>query len=140
MERAVDRDLDQQRTIAITEYMQVEKCDESYLTPGRYRTAYLFNGYWLPLRKLKYHTSWEWLMPVIEKISKTPLLEADGTPCKDPQDVCNPITFAMPTADGKRVMFRFKGCACHEGDTLIDAAFEAVCEFIEMENYRRDNP
>lgn len=54
--------------LAIVEFMQVEKDHHSYLTGGRFRTVYLFDGYWLPLRKLKYHTSWDWLMPVGKKI------------------------------------------------------------------------
>lgn len=95
------------------------------------------NGYIISISMLDYHRNWATLMPVIEKISKTPLLEFDGTPCKDPQDVCNPITFAMPTADGKRVMFRFKGNQCHEGETLIEAAFEAVYDFIIYENAQK---
>jgi hypothetical protein len=123
----------------IAEYMGLENDTHEYLTPGRSNTVYLKDGYWLPQRKLKYESSWEWLMPVVEKISKTPLLEANGTPCTDPQDVCNPITFALPTEDGKRVMFRFKGFACHEAETLIEAVFEAVVDFIETENYQKTN-
>lgn len=77
---------------------------------------------------LNYHESWKLLMPVIEKISKMPLLNADNTLCTDPQDVCYPRTFGMPTEDGKQVMFRFNGFITHEADTLIEAAHKAVYE------------
>lgn len=29
---------------------------------------YLYNHAWIPLENLKYHSSWDWLMPVVEKI------------------------------------------------------------------------
>lgn len=87
----------------------------------------------LGIRIAKYHSSWEWLMPVIEKISKIPLLNADDTLCTDPVDTCYPITFNMPTEDGK-VMFRFKGFSVHTADKLIDAAWNAVVEVCEYHN------
>lgn len=128
--------------IAITEYMEVEKIDESYLTPGRLRTVYLFNGHWVPVRKLKYHLAWDWLMPVIEKISKTRLLNALGNESTDPQDVCYPRTFGMPSEDGTRVMFRFNGYVSHEAETLIEAAYLAVVDFIDttFEKNNSDEP
>lgn len=56
--------------LAIAEFMGLEKDHHAYLTGGRFRTEYLVNGYWLPLRKLKYHTSWDWLMPCWKKAGK----------------------------------------------------------------------
>lgn len=90
--------------------------------------VFMIDDEWVPIQNLKYHTSWDWLMPVVEKISKMPLLNHDNTPCTDPRDVCHPITFAMPTEDGKQVMFRFKGFSLHTADTLIEAAHMAVYE------------
>lgn len=58
----------EQMNLAIIEFMEVEKDRHSYLTNGRFGTAYLFNGYWLPLRKLKYHISWDWLMACWERL------------------------------------------------------------------------
>ena len=54
---------------AIAEFMQLETDDESYLTPSRTRTVYLINGIWIPLRKLKYHSSWDALMPCWKKVT-----------------------------------------------------------------------
>lgn len=51
---------------AIAEFMELETDNEPHL--AHRRTVYLVNGYWWPLRKLKYHTSWSWLMPVWFKI------------------------------------------------------------------------
>lgn len=88
--------------------------------------------------QLKYHESWEWLMKVIEKISKIPLLNWDNTVCTDPQDVCWPRTFGMPTEDGKRIMFRFNGFSLHEAETLIEAAYMAVYEVAEYHNKQKE--
>jgi hypothetical protein len=83
--------------------------------------------------------SWNWLMPVIEKISKMPMLNADNTPCTEPQDVCYPRTFGMPTEDGL-IMFWFNGFICHEAETLIEAAHAACYEVAEFENNKqKDN-
>jgi hypothetical protein len=83
--------------------------------------------------KLEFHDSWAWLMPVVEKISKMPLLNVDNTPCTDIIDTCYPITFNMPTEDG-RVMFRFKGFSLHTDDKLIDAVHAAVYEVAQYHN------
>lgn len=85
----------------------------------------------------QYHRRWELLMPVVEKISKIKLLNWDNTPCTDPQEVCYPRTFGMPTEDGKRVMVRFNGFSCHEADTLIGAAHAAVYEVAEFHNQQK---
>jgi hypothetical protein len=84
-----------------------------------------------------YHKRWALLMPVIEKISKIPLLNHDNTPCTDPQDVCWPRTFGMPTEDGKQVMVRFNGFSLHTANTLIEAAFNAVYEVAEFHNKQK---
>jgi hypothetical protein len=99
-----------------------------------YRYVYYKTSCARAVSELKYHVSWDWLMPVIERISKMPLLNVDNTPCTDPQDVCYPRTFGMPTEDGKQVMFRFNGWICHEADTLIEAAHAGVYEVANYEN------
>jgi hypothetical protein len=86
----------------------------------------------IPEALLKYESSWDALMPVIEKISKIPLIDGDK-PCTDPIDTCYPITFNMPTPDGE-VMFRFKGGFLSRASTLIEAAYNAVVEFLQHYN------
>jgi hypothetical protein len=88
------------------------------------------------LKDLKYHLDWSWLMPVIEKISKIKLLNVDGTECTDIQDVCYPLTFNMPSPEG-RPMFRFIGFSLHTADTLIEAAHAAVYEVAEWQKIER---
>jgi len=85
----------------------------------------------------QYHKSWELLMPVVEKISKMPLLNHDNTPCTDPQDVCYPYTFGMPNEHCGGVMVRIKGFGLHIADTLIEATFNAVYEVAEFHNQQK---
>jgi hypothetical protein len=71
-----------------------------------------------------YHSSWDWLMPVVEKISR--LKVGDGVEYVE----CSfPVTFGMIDDEG-RSMVRLSGFLIHKADTLIEAAFEAVVEFI----------
>ena len=46
----------------IAEFMGMEESNGEY-----YKRIYN-TGDWIPLNELKFHTSWDWLMPVVEKI------------------------------------------------------------------------
>lgn len=76
---------------------------------------------------LKYDTSWDWLMPVIEKISKLNLPDTDGS-----SEYWQPFprTFGMTNDDNGNFMFRFNRYCLHEAPNLIDAAYSAVVDFI----------
>lgn len=70
--------------------------------------------------KLKYNSSWDWLMPVIEKISEIEF--HDG-------ETAYPRTFGMTSGGGNK-MFRFNRCQLFESETLINSAFLAVVDYI----------
>lgn len=77
-----------------------------------------------------YHLHWELLMPVVEKISKIPLIGG-----YDISDTCYPRTFGMINVETGKVMVRFTGSFINEADTLIEATWNAVLEFIKYHNY-----
>jgi hypothetical protein len=57
--------------ISMADFLEMGKDTREYnYQNGRYRTLYLKDGYWLPVRKLKFNSSWEWLMPVVCKIEQ----------------------------------------------------------------------
>ena len=82
----------------------------------------------------KYHSSWSWLMPVVEKISKIPLIGA-----RDKQDVCYPLTFGMPNGETGNPMVRFNGCFISEATTLMEATWLAVVAFIKWYNLNKQS-
>lgn len=77
---------------------------------------------------LQYHSDWKWLMPVIEKISKYKFPDFEFN-----DDTSYPRTFGMISEDGE-FMFRFNRGSLFKGDTLIEAAFPAVFEFVQWYN------
>lgn len=85
----------------------------------------------------EYHRSWDWLMPVVEKIADTPMEDFINHETED-GGYAYPITFGMRTEIGQW-MVRFRGHALHEADTLILAAYAAVVDFIEWYNTKNNN-
>lgn len=90
-----------------------------------------------PFCSLEYHSNWNWLMPVIEKISK---IEYDRWENELPFggteliiDTAYPRTFGMLNTQGKP-MFRYNRSFLFEANTLIEAAWLATVDFIKREN------
>ncbi len=75
---------------------------------------------------------WNMLMPVVEKISKMPLIGADSL-----QDTCYPRTFGMLNPETGHPMVRFNACFLHEAPTIIEATWLAVVDFAERETGRQ---
>jgi hypothetical protein len=71
--------------------------------------------------ELLYHSSWDWLMPVIEKICHH---EFDDKTC------CYLRTFGMKD-EQNQFMVRFNRYGLCYGTTLIEATYEAVLEFVK---------
>lgn len=88
---------------------------------------------------LDYHQDWRDLMPVVEKICKIRLLMPDGTPSPEITDTCHPITWGMPSLDGRNVLVRFRGFSCWEAETLLEAAYLACYEVTEFENNNKQD-
>lgn len=81
------------------------------------------NGY--HVEEAKYHSSWDWLMPVVEKIARIPFEEDYATACAR--------TFGMLNDEGK-IMVRLNRFQLHIADTLIEATYAAVLEYINWYN------
>ena len=102
---------------AIAEFMgwkYISDGDCFYKAPN-----YLFSN------EMKYHSSWEWLMPVVEKISRIKLDEYENN-----ADTHYMRTFGMISDEGK-FMARINCFGLHMADTLIVATWSAVVEFID---------
>lgn len=122
----------EEMNLAIAEFMKLEKDHHAYLTEGRFRTEYLVNGYWLPLRKLKYHASWDWLMPVVEKIGNISV-KSSASYNHDLQfriEIVNGYT----KIEGTREAIFFNSSI--EG-TMLMATYKAVYQFITWYNQQK---
>lgn len=85
---------------------------------------------------LKFERSWDWLMPVVEKISQH-IYESytDNNGYKDvtSHDRAYPRTFAMIDSEGQW-MVRINRMPLEQGDSLIATTYSAVVEFIKWYN------
>lgn len=81
-----------------------------------------------------YHKDWNRLIPVIEKISLIEIArEFDGDGCLIVWRH-HPVTFGMLNQHTGKPMVRFYASGLFEADTLIQAAWEAVVDFIKWQN------
>lgn len=88
---------------------------------------------------IPYHKSWDWLMPVVEKISLHVYEEyTDHNGYKEVPIKCYayPRTFAMPDYNGE-FMVRFNRCVLFQNKSLINATYEAVVDFIKRYNQNK---
>ena len=74
--------------------------------------------------QLKYNVSWDWIMPVVEKIIKYKVNDKENHYLR---------TFGMKDEEGN-FMVRFNGGFLHSDPDLLIATYNAVCEFIEWYN------
>lgn len=93
------------------------------------------------LSAAEYNHSWDWLMPVVEKISKHVYEKTTHPhPGFEGQVIINydrayPRTFGLMTDEEvPRYMFRFNRGQLHFGATLIECAYAAVVQWIKDYN------
>lgn len=77
-----------------------------------------------------YHSSWDWLMPVVEKIAKIVYEEGFEDGGKKVFDTAYPRTFGMIDDETGHFMVRINRCQLFKAPTLIEAAWLAVVYFI----------
>lgn len=87
--------------------------------------------------KRQYATSWDWLMPVVEKISNHIYDSQDDENWIEGKFTIHhrayPITFGMISQEGKP-MFRFNRQCLFAYDSLIESCYHACVDFIKWYN------
>lgn len=87
----------------------------------------------VPFQDWKYHSSWDWLMPVVEKISQhiyESYPDHNGYKEVTVHDRAYPRTFGMIDNDGKW-MVRINRMPLEQEETLMQATYKAVVEWIK---------
>jgi len=83
---------------------------------------------------LGYKSSWNWLMPVVEKICR--LRIGDG---KKYTDFAYPRTFGMLNEEDGQIMVRLNGFILYQSDTLLESTYLAVVDFVKFHNSYKEN-
>ncbi len=83
-------------------------------------------------KELYYNESWDWLMPVIEGISRMEFTYESSDGSHTLKENHYPRTFGMINVETGKPMFRFNCGGVFEADTLIEAAWLAVVDFIKQ--------
>lgn len=100
----------------IAEFMGIPKCDRCTEACGRYKFG--SGMYYLP-EGMEYHSSWDWLMPVVEKI--------DTDFCSDYEVIIFSSSCHIQSCIGGKQSFMGAG-------KKIDAVYQAIIEFINWYN------
>ena len=80
----------------------------------------------VPIESMKYHISWDWLMPVVEKIECTKTDDEDNS-----DSFFNVMIEVFEcNINGRDI------CICENGNTKLEATYRAVVEFIKDINKR----
>ena len=82
----------------------------------------------IPLSKHDYSTTWGLLMPVLEKICRMKI--GDGVTYVE---YATPRTFGMLNEETGEIMVRLNGFQCFSSDTLIQATWNAIVDFLIFE-------
>jgi hypothetical protein len=83
------------------------------------------SGTWYEEHELSYNTSWDWLMPVVEKI------ECTKTDDEDNSDRFFNVMIEVfeCNINGRDI------CICENGNTKLEATYRAVVKFINQYNF-----
>lgn len=103
----------------IAEFMNERKDDRFYFfsfLKSQYKTG------WASLPNMQFHQSWDWLMPVVEKITTTKYFDGDTAYLR---------TFGMINPENGACMVRFNRSFLNEEKTLMEATYKACIEFIK---------
>jgi hypothetical protein len=93
--------------------------------------------------EIKYLTSWDWLMPVVEKISRIEYERGEqnnGFETVLVVDTAYPRTFGMINSQTGNPMVRINRNPVYEAPTLIEATWLAVVNFIAHFSEKETQP
>ena len=107
-----------------------EVTDESQMEKIEVRKGKAISfGYMFEPHELRYHESWDWLMPVVEKIECTTIDNDDNS-----DNFFNVMIEVFEcNINGGDI------CICKSGNTKLEATYKAVVEFINQYNEENES-
>lgn len=116
--------------VMIAEFMEYGYRDESGFID------WVINGVAFDEEHLKFHSSWDWMMTVVEKIARCLTKEEEVIYNGEDSyfDSYYLRTFGMLNSQTKEFMVRINRFSLHKSVSLIDATWAAVVEFIKYWN------
>lgn len=112
--------------LKIAHYMGAIKGDELHTPDDMVITAFHDS-------EIQYDTSWDWLMPVVEKIGG--ITDVDGHPLVEMSITYNSCSFAYGEAELPEGATFGEGAVYNEhGATLLEMVYLAVVEFVQWYN------
>ena len=110
----------QENNKLIAEFMGLKDGDK-YLSPSLEETESIGLGMYVDSDEMRYHTSWDWLMPVVDKIESLSMVSFEKNRQEEGDYQC---LFTK----GNDIFI------CHYADTSVEATYQAVVEFINEYN------
>jgi len=107
----------------IAEFMDWEKSDNSYNNVEIYNRKKIY-GNWRGASFMKFHKSWDWLMPVIDKIES---FTDDLNQCRYNVEIEQCFVCIIDNHNSEDIIKL-------DADKKIDAVYQAVVEFIKFYN------
>ena len=108
----------------IAEFMEFHRDTEDLYLIDNYnlRSENQFQATYV--REMKFHSSWDWLMPVVEKIECTKTDDEDNS-----DSFFNVMIEVFEcNINGRDI------CICENGNTKLEATYKAVVKFINQYN------
>src|SRR5690606_24607245 len=87
----------------------------------------------ISIHHLRYHISWDCLMPVVEKIGREEYTDDSWRGCEKYENTPYLRTFGMRNSANGKYMVRFNAMPLFEADTLIEATWLAVVDYIQSQ-------
>lgn len=87
--------------------------------------------------QLKYDTKWDWIMPVVEKIARIETKDVIHNGEDSYFDSFFPRTFGMINSETKHFMVRINRNPLHQSQSLMEATYSAVVDFIKWYNQQK---
>jgi hypothetical protein len=113
----------------IGDFMGLEHKQMGWKVGYHWHVTIAGRDHWYRTSSMKFNSSWDWLMPVLEKIGQFEYEDGDNAYLR---------TFGMINPSTGNPMVRINRSILCEADTLIQAAYMAAVDFIHWHYQQKE--